>query len=56
MIDYDEYECGRCGRSGVLPDGGFDYICPGCDFEGTLGEPVDDEEEDNEDEDEDEAR
>lgn len=36
LIDYDEYECDRCGHIGVLPDGGFDYICPECDYEGSM--------------------
>ena len=38
MIDYDEYECDNCGKVGVIPDGGFDYICSSCGYEGTIGE------------------
>lgn len=35
-IDYDDIECDRCGHVGVLPDGGFDWECPACGFEGSL--------------------
>lgn len=33
-IDYDEIVC----DVGVLPDGGFDWVCPVCGHEGSLGE------------------
>ena len=46
MPDYDEIICPACGHIGVLPDGGFDWICPECGYEGDiLGE----EDEENED-------
>ena len=42
LIDYDEYECDRCGHIGVIPDGDLDYICPECDYEGSLYDNEDD--------------
>lgn len=37
---YDEMledtRCPKCGCVGMLPNGGFDWICPNCDYEGTL--------------------
>lgn len=42
MIDYDEYECDNCGKVGVIPDGGFDYICSSCGYEGSLYDDEDD--------------
>ena len=44
LIDYDELECKYCGHIGLLPDGGFDLICPACDAEYSLDETEDDEE------------
>jgi hypothetical protein len=35
-IDYDSIECPSCNHVGVMPDGGFDYMCPMCGFEGSL--------------------
>lgn len=39
---YDEIledtECPNCHKVGMLPDGGFDYVCPECGYEGSLEE------------------
>ena len=44
---YDEIledtTCPMCGTVGMMPDGGFDWMCPECGYEGTL----DDEDEDD---------
>lgn len=48
LIDYDELECEYCGHIGLLPNGGYDVICPACDAEYSL---IDDYEEDDEDDD-----
>lgn len=28
--------CPRCGHVGMVPDGGFDFYCPECDYEGSF--------------------
>lgn len=28
--------CPRCGHRGVDSDGGYDWVCPNCDYEGYL--------------------
>lgn len=38
MFDYDDIVCPVCQHMGVLPNGGYDWICPECGYEGTLGE------------------
>ena len=41
VIDYDYIECPNpsCDQIGMMPDGGFDYVCSVCGTEGTvLGE------------------
>ena len=35
-MDYEELECSNCGHVGLLPNGGFDTICPNCGFEDSL--------------------
>lgn len=44
---YDEIlesiECPVCHTTGMLPDGGIDYICPECGYEGSLEDENDDE-------------
>ncbi len=32
----EDIVCRMCGTRGMLPNGGFDYICPTCEYEGTL--------------------
>lgn len=39
----EDTECPNCRITGMLPDGGFDWVCPNCGYEGTL---LDEEEED----------
>ena len=29
--------CLMCGHTGMEADGGFDYFCPECGYEGTIG-------------------
>lgn len=36
MPDYDDIICPVCQHIGVLPDGGFDWVCPECGYEGSL--------------------
>ena len=36
MLDYDDIICPVCQHIGVLPDGGFDWVCPECGYEGSL--------------------
>lgn len=36
MPDYDDIVCPVCQHIGVLPDGGFDWVCPECGYEGSL--------------------
>jgi len=45
-IDYDDIECPVCNRVGVDPDGGFDWECPVCGYEGSLVNEAEDEDED----------
>lgn len=39
---YDEIledtECPVCHTIGMLPDGGFDWICPNCGHEGSVSD------------------
>lgn len=32
----EDMVCPICGHVGMDSDGGFDYSCPNCDYEGTL--------------------
>lgn len=32
----EDQECLICGAVGMESDGGFDYVCPNCEYEGTL--------------------
>ena len=34
----EETSCPNGGCVGMLPNGGFDYVCPECGHEGTLEE------------------
>ena len=34
MFDYDDIICPVCQHMGVLPNGGYDWICPECGYEG----------------------
>ena len=38
MPDYDDIICPVCQHIGVLPDGGFDWVCPECGYEGSLND------------------
>lgn len=38
MPDYDDIICPFCQHIGVLPDGGFDWVCPECGYEGSLND------------------
>lgn len=50
-LDYEELECSNCGHVGLLPNGGFDTICPNCGFEDSLiEEPEESRDEELEDE------
>lgn len=40
-LDYDDIECPKCGRMGVFPNGGYDWVCPNCDYEGSFVEDDD---------------
>lgn len=46
---YDEIledtACPQCHTVGMLPDGGLEYICPECGYEGSLDESEEDEDE-----------
>ncbi len=32
----EDQECPVCGTVGMLPNGGFDWVCPNCGHEGTF--------------------
>ncbi len=34
----EDKECPRCQHIGMDSDGGFDFVCPNCGYEGTLVE------------------
>lgn len=36
FINYDDIECPKCGREGVLPAEDFDVVCPQCGFRGSV--------------------
>lgn len=36
MFDYDDIICPVCQHMGVLPNGGYDWICQECGYEGSL--------------------
>lgn len=38
----EDTRCPRCGTVGMLPNGGFDWICPNCDYEGSVEDDEDD--------------
>ena len=39
----EDMECPECGHVGMEANGGFEYICPNCDYEGSLEEDFEDE-------------
>lgn len=43
LLDYDELQCKFCGHIGLIPDGGFDVMCPVCDAEYSLDDEDDEE-------------
>ena len=48
----EDMECPDCGHVGMDANGGFEYICPNCGYEGSLEEDFEDEDDDDEDDDE----
>lgn len=51
-FDYDEMECKVCGHIGLVPNGGYDTMCPECGYEDSLAEEPNEELDDEDDEDE----
>ena len=47
----DDKRCPICGHVGMLPNGGFDYECSECGYEGTFLDEDDEDDEDEEDDD-----